>query len=113
MGKLAEVNDTDFRSEVLDAKGPVLVDFWAEWCGPCHRVTPEVEALALELGDALKVTKLNVDDAPETAQKYGVSSIPSLLLFVGGEEKIRVVGAKPRAAIKAEIEPFLKATNPA
>jgi thioredoxin 1 len=109
MGSIGEVTDQDFKDTVLAAEVPVLVDFWAEWCVPCHMVSPVVEEIAREKGGALRVAKLNVDDNPEVARQFGVMSIPTLILFVGGEEKARVVGARGKDAILREIEPQLAA----
>ena len=93
MATIGDVTDTDFKDMVLGSDVPVLVDFWAEWCVPCHMVSPVVEEIAREKGEALRVAKLNVDDNPETARTFGVMSIPTLILFKNGEEKARVVGA--------------------
>jgi thioredoxin len=102
-----DVNDADFKVEVLDSLTPVLVDFWAEWCVPCHMVSPVVEEIGQEKGEALKVLKLNIDENPDVTRKFGVMSIPSLILFKGGEEVTRVVGARPKAAILRDIDPHL------
>ena len=96
MGAVPEITDDNFTSEVLESSEPVLVDFWAPWCGPCRQLTPIVEELAAENQGAVKVTKLNVDEASKVAQEYGISSIPTLLLFKGGEVQQRVVGVKPK-----------------
>lgn len=109
MANVREVNDQDFEQNVLGSDTPVLVDFWAEWCVPCHMVSPVVEEIGQEKSGALKVAKLNVDDNPDTARKYGVMSIPTLIVFKGGEEKARVVGARGKDAILKEIEPHLSA----
>src|SRR5438876_2440117 len=109
MANIGTVTETDFQAQVLDSETPVLVDFWAEWCVPCHMVSPVVEEIAQEKGDGLAVAKLNVDDNPQTARQFGVMSIPTLILFVGGEEKARVVGARGKDAILREIEPQLVA----
>lgn len=109
MGNVGEVNDQDFEQSVLASDTPVLVDFWAEWCVPCHMVSPVVEEIGQEKSGTLKVAKLNVDDNPDTARKYGVMSIPTLIVFKGGEEKARVVGARGKDAILKEIEPHLSA----
>jgi thioredoxin 1 len=93
------VSDQDFTQEVLGSELPVLVDFWAQWCGPCHIVAPVVEEIATERAEGLRVAKLNVDENPHTAQQYGVLSIPTLILFGGGEEQGRVVGARSKASI--------------
>src|SRR5690554_6284898 len=88
-----EVSDAEFEDEVLKADLPVLVDFWAPWCGPCRRISPIVEELASELGGKLKVVKVNTDDNSDSPGKFGVMSIPTLILFKEGEEADRVVGA--------------------
>ena len=109
MATIGDVTDTDFKDMVLGSDVPVLVDFWAEWCVPCHMVSPVVEEIAREKGEALRVAKLNVDDNPETARTFGVMSIPTLILFKNGEEKARVVGARSKDAILREIEPQIAA----
>jgi thioredoxin 1 len=106
---VATVNDQDFDTEVIGSSTPVLVDFWAEWCVPCHMVSPVVEEIARENSTKLKALKMNVDDNPETAQKYGIMSIPTLMLFAGGELKARVVGARGKDAILREFRPHLPA----
>lgn len=107
MANIGSVNDADFRSSVLESDTPVLVDFWAEWCVPCHMVSPVVEEIAQEKGEALKVAKLNIDDNPDATRTYGVMSIPSLILFKDGKEVARVVGARPKGAILRDVEPHL------
>jgi thioredoxin 1 len=107
MTALNTVNDADFQTTVLDSPTPVLVDFWAEWCVPCHMVSPVVEEIGQEKGDALKVVKLNTDDNPEATRTYGVMSIPSLILFKEGKEVARIVGAKGKAALLHDLEPHL------
>ena len=109
MANVLETTDQGFDSEVLSSDKPVLVDFWADWCVPCHMVSPVVEEIGRDKSAVLKVTKLNVDDNPATSRKYGVMSIPTLILFVGGEEKARVIGAKPKDAILREIEQHITA----
>jgi thioredoxin 1 len=86
------VTDQEFQGKVLDSETPVLVDFWAEWCVPCHMVSPTVEEIGVEHADSLTVAKLNIDDNPDATRKYGVMSIPSLILFKAGEEVARIVG---------------------
>ena len=107
MANLGEVNDQEFQTKVLDSATPVLVDFWAEWCVPCHMVSPTVEEIGNEQGETLQVVKLNIDDNPDATRKYGVMSIPSLILFKGGEEVARVVGAKPKDAILRDLSSHL------
>src|SRR3989442_8360908 len=104
---VTHVSDRDFADLVLASDQPVLVDFWAEWCVPCHMVSPVVEEIGQEKGGALKVVKLNIDDNPDVTRKYGVMSIPSLLLFKGGEEVARVIGARPKDAILRDLDPHL------
>ncbi|MDP2207098.1 MAG: thioredoxin [Alphaproteobacteria bacterium] len=92
-----QVSDADFEQEVLKAEGPVLVDFWAEWCGPCRALGPSVDALAAEKGDQLKVVKINIDENPNAPTKYGVRSIPTLLIFKGGEVVAQTVGSMAKS----------------
>ena len=106
---VTEVTDQDFQTEVLSSERPVLVDFWAEWCVPCHMVSPVVEEIARDHAETMKAVKLNVDDNPETARRFGVLSIPTLILFAGGEERARVVGARGKEAILREIQPHFAA----
>jgi thioredoxin 1 len=107
MGDVKDVTDQDFEAEVVGARTAMLVDFWAEWCVPCHMVSPVVEEIGRDKGEALAVVKLNIDDNPDVTQKYGVMSIPTLILFSGGEEKARVVGARGKDAILKEIDPHI------
>lgn len=102
-----QFTDSNFDSEVVNSEKPVLVDFWATWCGPCKLVTPEIEKLAEEKKDELKVGKLNVDDNRDTAIRYGISSIPTLLLFKSGEVVKVLVGAMSKQKILSEISQFL------
>src|SRR5262249_11763609 len=96
---VAPVSDKSFQADVLQSKEPVLVDFWAEWCGPCRAVSPVLEEVAGELKGKLKVVKLNVDENPETTAKYGIQSIPTLMIFKNGELASRQIGAAPKAKI--------------
>jgi thioredoxin 1 len=109
MSEIGDVTDQDFEQKVMQSDKPVLIDFWAEWCVPCHMVSPVVEEIAREHADALSVGKLNVDDNPEIARRYGVMSIPTLIVFKDGQEKARVVGARGKDAILREIEPHFAA----
>ena len=107
MSNAQTVSDQDWEAEVLKSDTPVLVDFWAEWCGPCRMVGPVVEEIAQEKAGALKVVKLNVDDNPETARKYRVMSIPTIMVFEGGDEKKRLVGARGKSQLLGDIEEFI------
>ena len=101
------VSDLDWETEVLQSDTPVLVDFWAEWCGPCRMVGPVVEEIASEQQGTLKVVKLNVDDSPDTARKYRVMSIPTLMVFQNGDEKKRIVGARGKGQLLSDISEFI------
>ncbi|HXX36451.1 MAG TPA: thioredoxin [Thermodesulfobacteriota bacterium] len=104
---LVHVDDKSFASEVLNADLPVLVDFWATWCGPCRSISPIVEELAKEFLGKIKVTKLNVDESPATPSQFGVRGIPTLILFKSGKILDQIVGAVPKARLKAMIEKAL------
>jgi len=106
-GSITTLSDTSFDEEIGSASAPVLVDFWAEWCGPCKMIAPILEEIADEQGDALKIAKLNVDEAQDVARRFEVMSIPTLILFKDGEPVKRVVGAKPKQALLDDIAEFL------
>ncbi len=97
---VGKVSDATFETEVLKAAEPVVVDFWAEWCGPCRMIAPALEEIAGTMGNKLKVVKLNVDENPATASKYGVMSIPTLMLFKNGQLASRQVGAAPKQKLE-------------
>ena len=104
MGAVPEFTDSNFEAEVLQSSEPVLVDFWAPWCGPCRQIAPVIEELAAENSGGAKVGKLNVDDNPASAQRYGVSSIPTLILFKGGEPAQHFVGVQPKARLQQALD---------
>ncbi len=101
------VTDATFQEAVIAAPGPVLVDFWAEWCGPCRIISPAVEEIAQELGGRLTVAKVNVDDSPESPARYGVRGIPALILFKDGKPATTRIGAAPKSALREWIEASL------
>ena len=103
-----QVTDATFSDEVLRSDKPVIVDFWAEWCGPCRMVGPIVDQIGEEYGDKVKVLKLDVENNPATAMKYGITSIPAIYVFKDGEVAKQTVGARPKAALEQEFAAFLK-----
>lgn len=107
MGKPIEVNDESFAEKVLQATAPVLVDFWAPWCGPCRMVAPVVEELADEYDGKVTFVKVNVDENPKTASQYGIMSIPSLIIFKGGSPVTNLVGFRPKADLKRSLDEIL------
>lgn len=107
MGNIKEVNDNTFQTEVLESEIPVLVDFWAPWCGPCQMVAPILEAVSAKMGDKLKFVKLNTDENMKTAQNYEIMAIPSLLVFKKGEVAQRIVGVRPQDQLEAQLQEIL------
>jgi len=103
---ITTVTDTTFQSEVIESEQPVLVDFWAPWCGPCRVVAPVLEEIAGERDD-LRIAKLNVDENQQTAATYGILAIPTMILFRGGQEAKRIQGAMPKRRLEAELQPAL------
>jgi len=97
---VGKVSDATFESEVLKAAGPVVVDFWAEWCGPCRMIAPALEEIAGSLGEKVKIVKLNVDENPQTAAKYNIQSIPTLMIFKNGDMSSRQIGAAPKQKLE-------------
>jgi thioredoxin 1 len=104
---ITDVTDNNFQAEVLESDKPVLVDFWAPWCGPCRVIAPSLEEIADEQADSLRIVKLNVDENQQTAARYGVMSIPTLLVFKNGEVAHTIVGALPKKRLVQELEPAL------
>ena len=106
-GAITNLTDSTFDEEIGSSSGPVLVDFWAEWCGPCKMIAPILEEIADEQAGSLSVAKVNVDDSPNLAQRFGVMSIPTLILFDSGEPAKRLVGAKGKPQLLEELAPHL------
>jgi thioredoxin 1 len=106
-GMVNEVNDTEFQNNVLGSDKPVLVDFWAAWCGPCRMIAPSVEAVAEQFKEQASVYKMDVDNNMDTPSRYGIKGIPTLILFKGGQEQERIVGAVSREAIARLIEKYV------
>ncbi|WP_018738665.1 MULTISPECIES: thioredoxin [Salinispora] len=107
MGATKSVTDASFTTEVLQSDKPVLVDFWAEWCGPCRKVSPLLEEIAGEMGDQVSIVKLNIDDNPETARNYRVMSVPTLTVFKNGKPVQSIAGAKPKGELVKLIQSAL------
>jgi thioredoxin len=107
MADIKQVTDGDFQAEVLESEQPVLVDFWAPWCGPCRVVAPVLEEIADERAEDLRVVKLNIDENQQTAMNYQILAIPTMVLFRNGQEAKRIQGAMPKKRLEAELEPAL------
>lgn len=107
MSGINHVTDSSFEQEVLKAQGPVLVDFWAEWCGPCKMVAPILEDIADEHAESIRIAKVNVDDNPGLAREFNVMSIPTMIVFKDGEESLRIVGAKGKPQLLDDLSAYL------
>ncbi len=106
MGETKKVTDASFTDDVLMSEKPVVVDFWAEWCGPCKMIAPILEQIAVE-NDGVLIAKLNVDENPQTSASYGITSIPTINVYKGGQVVKTIIGAKPKAALLADLAPYL------
>lgn len=107
MGATRKVTDATFDREVLQNEKPVVVDYWAEWCGPCRMVAPVLEEIAVEHGDKIEVVKLNIDENPDVAKRYGIMAIPTMNVFSRGQVVKQIVGAKPKSAMLKELAEFI------
>src|ERR1043166_790473 len=107
MGTTKAVTDATFEAEVLKSSKPVIVDYWAEWCGPCRQVAPVLEEIATEHGDKIDVVKLNIDENPAVSQRYKIMAIPTMNVFSGGQVVKQIVGAKPKSAILRELAEYI------
>lgn len=108
MGATTTVTDASFTADVLQSDKPVLVDFWAEWCGPCKMVAPILDEIASEHGEKLTIAKLNVDENPATSASYGITSIPTMAVFRNGQVVKQIIGAKPKAALLSDLSEFIQ-----
>ena len=107
MANIEEITDSNFKQAVLEAEVPVVVDFWAQWCGPCRKLAPVLEQIQTEFADSVKIVKLNTEEHTNTAKEYGISSLPSILVFKDGEVKESMVGMMPKSAIITNIKKHL------
>jgi thioredoxin 1 len=108
MSNAKDVTDATFQTDVLSAEKPVIVDFWAEWCGPCRKLSPILDDMSVEYADKIEVVKVDVDENPAIAAEFGITSIPAVYLFSGGELKSTVIGARPKQYFEKEFAEYLK-----